>query len=119
MDQSLIEAAQDFDIKVEPVPIETFMEKLKEENEDSPLAPFKQRYMEEAANLQVNIDMLSMGNAAHQFVENCCIFFESRKLLALNPNYENELEPSLVVMKRDLQYLFGLGVFHKFGIKSK
>lgn len=114
VEQVLIEIAKDYNVNVQAVSVDEFLEKLNGEPDDSPLAPFKELY-EKGAMSQV-FEGLSKPGLKENYFLNPLEFFICRKLLKLYPNYEDKLEPTEVTMRRDLNYVRDSGVFKKFGI---
>jgi thioester reductase-like protein len=115
-EQIIIGVASGYGIDIQPISFPEFVEKLKLESDDSPLAPFKKLYVDEEAAVAQNIEQGGTLQALQKYMEDSTNYFRSRKLPQFIQNYEG-LESTEEVMKRDLRYLKELGVFDKFGIK--
>jgi thioester reductase-like protein len=116
MEQNLIGIAETFDIHIQPVSFSQFLEKLKAESADSPLASFTKRYEEEEAMVNGNFVVNPDISALQKYAEDSSTFFKSRKLPPLIPYYD-ELESTEDVLRRDVTFLKDSGVLEKFGIK--
>ncbi|CAL8093606.1 unnamed protein product [Orchesella dallaii] len=116
IEQVLIHVAKEFGVDIEPVSYEEFLEKLKEEDSNSPLAPFIKDYVDIAS---INVQDGPMVTAYQNFVSSNEVFFQNHKISQHVPNYNAETESTTDVMRRDLNYLKGLGIFEKFGIVTK
>ncbi|CAL8109977.1 unnamed protein product [Orchesella dallaii] len=118
IEQVLIHVAKELGVDIEPVSFEEFVEKLKEEDSNSPLAPFVKEYVD-IASTNVRDSEGPMMTACRDFVSSNEAFFQNHKIIQHVPNYNAETESTTDVMRRDLNYLKGLGIFEKFGIVTK
>jgi len=119
MDQTIIGIAEELGIHVEPVSFSEFVEKLKKEDDNSPLAHFKQTYQDDEEVVIQDFEGNPALHVLQKYVEDSSNFFVSRKIPQLVPNYDGlKLEATEVVMRRDIRFLKESGVFEKFGIVS-
>jgi thioester reductase-like protein len=116
VDQIMIRIAEEYGIPIKPISTHGFINKLKVEGDDTPLAPFMKLYRDDEEELFEILEQNTHAKGIMKSAEDSKTFFRSRKLAQLVDNYDC-LESTEVVMRRDIRFLKESGVFDKFGIK--
>ncbi|CAL8112503.1 unnamed protein product [Orchesella dallaii] len=114
LEQVFVTVAEEIGVQVELVSLSDFLQKLRMERDDSPIAPLKRIYTEDGTAL---VEIARNISSIQKWMDDSTPdFFVSKKLTEFLPGFLDVMEPTIDIMRRDIGFAKKSGAFEMIGI---
>ncbi|CAL8112519.1 unnamed protein product [Orchesella dallaii] len=114
LEQVFVTVAEEIGVQVELVSLSDFLQRMRMERDDSPIAPLKRIYTEDGTTL---VEIARKISSIQKWMDDSTPdFFVSKKLTEFLPGFLDAMETTIDIMRRDIRFAKKSGAFEMIGI---